>query len=187
VTFRDMKEQMTKRTLLLALLLALCPGFAQVAPAADAPASREDIEKLFTTMRIREMMRSMLDLMSKQSKQMAHDALKKKSPEVTQKDLDRMDAMSDRLLKDMDTNGMIDDMIPVYQRHLNKSDVAAMTAFYQTPTGQKLLREQPQMSAEAMQAVQPRMTKMMGNILDQAEQMAKEIIEESKPASAEKK
>jgi len=45
---------------------------------------------------------------------------------------------------------MLDDMIPVYQRHLTKQDVDSMLAFYNTPTGQKLLREQPAMMAEGM-------------------------------------
>lgn len=77
-------------------------------------------------------------------------------------------------------NGMIDDMVPVYQRHLTRADVAAMAAFYKTPTGQKMLREQPQMAAEAMKAVQPRMEKMMSKVMDEAEKMAKESAAESK-------
>ena len=178
-----------KRTLrlLTVLLMALGPLFAQQPSASDAPSTKEDIEKLFTTMHVREQMRNMMDLMVKQSKQMTHDALKRKVPDISEKDLERIDAMSDRMLKELDTNGMIDDMIPVYQRHLTKADVAAMAAFYETPTGQKLLREQPQMTAEAMQAVQPRMEKMMSKVMDEAEKMAKESIEESKPASTDKK
>jgi uncharacterized protein len=84
--------------------------------------------------------------------------------------------MTDTLLKSMDLDGMLNDMIPVYQRHLTKSDVAAMAAFYETPTGQKLLREQPAMTAEAMKAVQPRMEKMLSNLMDQAEKTARESV-----------
>lgn len=167
--------------LLLLLSMAFCPIFAQQPSASGAPASKEDIEELFTTMHIREQMRNMMDLMAKQSKQMSHDALQKKIPEISQKDLDRIDAMSDRTLKDLDLDGTIDDMMPVYQRHLTKADVAAMTAFYQTATGQKLLRELPQMTAEGLQAIQPRMQKMMSRVMDEAEKMAKETLEESKP------
>jgi hypothetical protein len=76
-------------------------------------------------------------------------------------------------------------MVPVYQRHLSKGDVSAMQAFYETPTGQKLLREQPAMTAEAMQAMQPRMQKMMATMMDEAEKMGKEAA--SQPVSTEEK
>jgi hypothetical protein len=151
-------------------------------PASDVPATKEDVEKLFNTMHIREQMRNVMDVMLNQSKQMSHDALKKKLPDTSQKDLDRLDALTDQMLKNFDIGSLIDDMIPVYQRHLSKADVAAMSAFYETPTGQKLLREQPQMTAEAMQAVQPEMEKMMSSLMDQAEKMAKEAAGESKPS-----
>ena len=61
-----------------------------------------------------------------------------------------------------------------------------MLTFYESPTGQKMLREQPQMMAEAMRAVQPRMEKMMSSIMDQAEKMAKEGFADSKPAASKK-
>ena len=48
---------------------------------------------------------------------------------------------------------MLDDMIPVYQKHLTKSDVDEMIKFYSTPTGQKFLREMPAMTAEGMEAM----------------------------------
>lgn len=165
------------------VVVAFGPMLAQQTTVSDEPATKEDIQKLFVTMHIREQMRNIMELASKQSKQTGHNALKKKLPGISQKDLDRMDAMSDQIIKSFDIDGMIDDMIPVYQRHLTKVDVAAMAAFYETPTGQKMLREQPQMTAEAMKALQPRMEKMMASILDEADQMAKEAATESKPAS----
>jgi len=78
---------------------------------------------------------------------------------------------------------MLDDMIPVYQRHLSKQDVTAMLAFYNTPTGQKLLREQPAMMTEGMQAMQPRMQKMMSDLMDKVEQMVSEETKKSPTAA----
>jgi hypothetical protein len=69
---------------------------------------------------------------------------------------------------------MLDDMIPVYQKHLTKGDVDAMGAFYSSPTGQKLLREMPAMTAESMQAAGPRIQAMMEKVMDRAEKMAEE-------------
>jgi hypothetical protein len=177
-----------KRILGCALLLALSlsPAFAQQPSSDESPATKEDVEKLFATMHIREQMRNMMDLMGKQSKQMAQDALKKKMPEMSQQELDRVTSMADQSMKGFDLDGMIDDMIPVYQRHLTKTNVAEMTKFYETPTGQKMLREQPQMTAEAMKAVQPRMQKMMDNMMTEAEKMAREAPARSKSADTNK-
>ncbi|HUA15524.1 MAG TPA: DUF2059 domain-containing protein [Verrucomicrobiae bacterium] len=161
--------------------LALSPVFAQQSPTGDAPATKEDVENLFATMHIREQMQNMMDVMSKQSKQMAEETLKKRLPDISQKDRDRVNSMMDEMMKKFDLNGMIDDMIPVYQRHLTKADISAMAQFYETPTGQKLLREQPQMTAEAMEAVRPRMEKMMSDMMDEAEKMARESASEPKP------
>ncbi len=170
----------------LLLGLAVSPAFAQQTLSDDASATKEDVEKLFTTMHIREQMRNMMDLMAKQSREMAQNSLKKRMPDISQKELDRINAMTDQSMKNLDLDGMIDDMIPVYQRHLTKGDVAAMAKFYETPTGQKMLREQPQMTAEAMQSVRPRMEKAMNNMMDEVEKMAQESATESKPATTDK-
>ena len=169
--------------LALFVLVAMAPLTAQSA-GDDTPATKEDVQQLFATMHIREMMRNLMGAMAKQQKQMVHDALRKKAPDISQKDLDRIDAMFDQILKDFDTDAVLDDMVPVYERHLTKVDIAAMTAFYQTPTGQKMLREQPQMTAEAMQAIQPRMEKMMGRVMDQAEKIAKDAAAESQDSGS---
>jgi uncharacterized protein len=161
------------------VVLALGPVWAQDATSNDAPATREDIQQLFTTLHIREQMRSIMEISARQSMQTIRETLKQKLPNATDSDLDRATAMTNTLLKSMDLDGMLDDMIPVYQRHLNKGDVAAMSTFYETPTGQKLLREQPAMTAEAMKAVQPRMEKMLSNLMDQAEKAARESVSHS--------
>jgi uncharacterized protein len=169
--------------LFLLVLLALGPAWAQDASTNDAPATREDIEKLFTTLHIHEQMRSIMEISTKQSMQTVREGLKQKLPNLTDNDLDRATAMTNTLLKSMDLEGMLDDMIPVYQRHLTKADVAAMSAFYETPTGQKLLREQPAMTAEAMKAVQPRMEKMLSNLMDQAEKTVRESVSHSQSSN----
>jgi uncharacterized protein len=160
---------------LLLVVLALGPVWAQDA-ADDAPATKEDIQQLFATLHIREQMHSIMEISANQSMQTVRESLKRKLPNASDRDLERATAMTNTFLKSMDFDGMLDDMIPVYQHHLTKADVVAMSAFYETPTGQKLLREQPAMTAEAMKAVQPRMEKMLGNLMDQAEKAARESV-----------
>src|SRR6266550_8703663 len=97
-----------KRILCLVVLLSISvPCFAQQSVSSDSPATKEDIEKLFTTLHLRDQMHRMMDLSMKQSKQMAVDALKKKLPDITQKDLDRIDGMIDHVLKGFDMDGML--------------------------------------------------------------------------------
>lgn len=160
-------------------------AFAQQAPN-DAPASKEDVEKLFATMHVREQMHSMIELATKQSRETVLKTLKKRHPELTQKDLDYLNDFTDQMWKQFDFDAMIDDIVPVYQRHLTKDDVAAMEAFYETPTGQKFIREQPAMTAEAMQAIQPRMEKTMTSMMDEAEKRAREASTASKPPNVDK-
>ena len=80
-------------------------------------------------------------------------------------------------------------MVPVYQKHLNKSDVDAMSAFYSSPTGRKLLREMPAMTAESMQAASPRIQAMMDRVMERARAMAneKEPKTETPPKTDDKK
>jgi len=70
-------------------------------------------------------------------------------------------------------------MIPIYQKHLSKKDVAAMSAFYASDTGQKLLREMPAMTSESMRATAPRMQAIMEKVMNRIEQMAREDREKN--------
>jgi hypothetical protein len=166
-----------KRILMLTfvfLMIAL-PALAQVADSASAaPATRDDILKLFDTMHIRDQMRLVMDSVAKQQREMIREGLKRRAPQMTEQDLARLDQFTSDVLKDFPVDGMLDDMIPVYQKHLNKADVDAMNAFYQSPTGQKMLREMPAMTAESMQASSPRIQAMMDKVMERAEQLARE-------------
>ena len=142
--------------------------------SGEVAADKEDVQKFFVTLHLREMMQNMMMTSMQQQTQLTRDTLKEKVPRITNEELNRIDAVVDDLVKTIDVNRILDDMIPVYQRHLSKQDVDAMLAFYNTPTGQKLLREQPAMMAEGMQAMQPRMKKMMSDVMDKVEQIARQ-------------
>ncbi len=163
---------MKTRCLFVLLCLAMA-GFPLLAQS-DPPASREDVVKLFDVMNIRDQMRTVMESVAKQQRAMIHEGLKKRSPEITEEDLARMDQFTSDIMKDMPVDGMIDDMVPVYQKHLSRSDVEAMSTFYSSPTGQKLLREMPAMTAESMQAAAPRIQAMMDKVMSKAEDMAKQ-------------
>jgi hypothetical protein len=66
--------------------------------------------------------------------------------------LAEVDRFADSLFRDMPVDEMIDAMVPIYQKHLTKEDLEGILAFYSSPLGQKLQREQPAMMQEGMQA-----------------------------------
>ena len=149
----------------------------------DVPATKEDIQQLFVTLHIREQMQDIIQMSAKESMQSIRESLRQKMPNLTDSDLDRATAMTDTFLKSLDLNGMLEDMVPVYQRYLTKADVAAMSAFYETPTGQKLLKEQTAMTTDAMSAVRPRVEKIMNSVMDQAEKAARESTSQPKTSN----
>src|SRR5262249_46699672 len=148
--------------------------WAQSSAVAKVPATRQDILKLFDVMQIRQQVRTVMEQVAKQTQAMSREALKRRQPGITEEELARLDAMSEQTMKDIPIDGMLDDMVPVYQKHLDKTDVHAMIRFYSSPTGQKVLREMPAMAAEGMQAVYPRMQKQMDETMERVEQTAKE-------------
>lgn len=159
------------------LLAVLCIGSlfspAQT-PAPDSPASRDDILQLFDTMHLRDQMRLVMDSIATQQRTMLRDTMRKRFPNITDEELEHLSQFTGDILKDLPIDGMLDDMVPIYQKHLTKVDVAAMSAYYSSPTGQKMLREMPAMTAESMQATGPRIQAMMDKAMDRAEQMAQE-------------
>jgi hypothetical protein len=167
-----------KRFALAILLSALCASvsLAQQNPS-DAPASKEEIEKYLDTMHARDLMKSTLDAVTKQMHQMIHDELKKQ-PNLPADFEARMGKMMDDMFKNFPTEDLLQAMIPAYQKHLTKGDVDALTAFYSTPTGQKILKEMPAMTAEAMQASSGVIQKMMAQAQERVQseiaQMQKE-------------
>jgi hypothetical protein len=118
-----------------------------------------------------------------QMRRALHDTMRKKYPDMTQKDSDRMDSFFEQVLRDYDFEAIVDEMIPAYQRHLTKADVAAMLAFYNTPTGQKVIKEMPLIMSEATQAAGPRMEKALSEIADQADRMLQDAQKPDAPAS----
>ncbi len=142
--------------------------------AAEAPATRDDILALFNLMHVRDQVEPAMQFIAKQQRAIIHDNLKRQTPRVSPEDLARLDQFTTDIMKDLPVDGMLDDMVPVYQRHLTKSDVEAMSAFYSSPTGQKLLREMPAMTAESMQAASPRIQALMDKVMERARQMAQD-------------
>jgi uncharacterized protein len=157
--------------------LALALVFASfstclLAQSVSAPATREEIQKLLAVMDTQAQVRQTMQQVMAQSQVMAHQAMKKRHPEMTAEQLARMDKESAEIAKTYPVDQIIEDMIPVYQKHLTKADVDAMIAFYSSPSGKKILHEMPTIMAETMEAVYPRLQKNMDDILRRLDEKA---------------
>jgi uncharacterized protein len=169
---------------LTVILFATSTLFAQQPAPSDTPASKEEVEKLFEVMQVHQQMRQVMDAMMKQQTAIIHETLKKRYPQTSADRIARADKLIADTMKDMPIDAMLDDMIPIYQKHFSKIDIEAMTTFYGSPTGQKMMQEMPVLTTEAMQASYARMQKQMDATMQRAEQIVNEDQEKPKSAPA---
>lgn len=170
-----------KFALPLALSLLLMSG----AHAADLPADKvQAIHELTETMHMKELapmvakqtavamhaslekvMNDAVDRssLSDDAKQAAHDKLKTDLPEMLK--------AADTAMAKFDFVGYMNDvMTEVYGKYFEVSEIRDITAFYHTPTGQKLLATMPKAMPEILQLAMKRMQPIMGEIVDAAAQ-----------------
>jgi uncharacterized protein len=164
-------------------LLFATISFAQQS-AADAPASKQDIERYFDAMHSRDLMKSMMDLMAKQMHRVVHEQVQKQ-PNLPADFETRANKTMDDMLKDLPLEELIQAMTPAYQKYMTKGEVDALVAFYSTPDGQKFLKDLPAIQAESIQSATGIMQKMMAKMEDRLQremaQVQKENDGNSKP------
>jgi hypothetical protein len=165
-------------SMLLFLMLAIpCASVAQQAENSDVP-DKADVLKFLDLMHTRSQMVQTLANMSKQMKLGAEDGFKQKVPDATPEQLAKVDQLFDNLFSSLPIDEMMDAIVPIYQRHLTKSDLAAMTAFYSSPVGQKVLKELPAIVAESMQAGGEIGRKVFAEKSQQFDQQVTELVKQ---------
>jgi uncharacterized protein len=175
-----------KRALVaLAAYLAFASfSFAQQ-NAADAPASRAQVEKYLELVHLRELFRVRVDAGAAQLHEIIHGVVQK-HPELPPDFEVRMDKMADDLLKGYPTDEAIDVTIPVYEKNLTSGEVDALIAFYSTPAGQSIVRKLPAITAEATQATTGIMQRLMAKIMQRVQEELGHIGNESDGKAAKK-
>ena len=177
---------MKKLSLAVVLALASVSGIVAQQGPADAPASKEDIQRYLDAMHSREMMRQMVEAMIKPMHQMVHEQYIKDKNKLPADFEDRLNKMLDDQMNSYPWDQLLDAMIPVYQQHLTKGNVDALVVFYSSPTGKKMLKELPEIMGEAMQATMPIMQKQLQGMTERMQQQIAEITKESKHGQAKK-
>jgi hypothetical protein len=172
-------------------VLVLASGSIAQAPAdtPDAP-SKEDVMRFLDLMQVKSRMIQMMDGMKNGMKTGAEAGLKQQLPNATPEQIAKADMLADTVFHDFPIDEMFDAMIPIYQKHLTKADLDAVIAFYASPAGQRLLKEQPAMMTEAMQAGQNIMLKKIPDLTQrlntEVAALAKQEADRNAPAPATK-
>lgn len=165
------------------IAIVICFAFCTAALAQqstdDTPASKADVQRYLDAMHSRDMMTKMVEAMSKPMHKMVHEQFLKDQDKLPPDFEARMNKIMDDMYREMPWDEMLQAMIPAYQKHLTKGDVNHLVAFYSSPTGQKMLREMPQMMSEAMEAIMPIMREQMGKIQDRVQQEVAEMLKNS--------
>ncbi len=129
--------------LILSVVLPASAGWAQQVSSNEAPATREDVQRLFGVMNNRDQMRRMIEQMLVQMKAMHRERTKKAQPDISEEEMSRNDREADQLIRIFPIVEILNDTIPFYQRHFAKSEIEALITVFSSPAGQKFLREMP--------------------------------------------
>jgi len=164
--------------ILVLCLLSATVCLAQQA-AADQPATKQDIERYLEVMHTRDLMKSLMDTMAKQRRQILHEQLQK-TPNLPPDFEEETNKMLDEMLKNFPMEELLEVMVPVYQKHFTKGDIEALVAFYSGPTGQKFLKELPAITQEAMQGSLGVIRKFMDQAMRQVQEQIAQVQKNSR-------
>lgn len=159
---------------------------APAAPAAPSPAAapspetEKAVKELLTVMKYREMMSASMKQMSKNVPAFVMQATaevvnknaklnpeqKKAALAKAEKDAASASASVEAIISDPKLMDELEkEIVPLYARYFSAQEIRQVTAFYQTPTGAKLLASFPQIMGEAsmiaQKIVMPRVAKQV--------------------------
>ena len=158
-------------------------SFGQSSEAGESPASKEEVLKFMEVLRIKSQLLQYFEGVAKQAKLGAEEGFKRKIPDATPAQLAEVDKFSESMFKSMPVDEMVDAMVPIYQKHLTKQDLEGILAFYSSPVGQKLQREQPAMMQEGMRVGGEIGRKRIGDMMQQMDEFTTKMArEQQKPA-----
>jgi hypothetical protein len=160
--------------MILLICFSVPAALAQSDIAGDVPANREDILKMFNAMNTQDQLRQVMEEVMQRMRSINREQLKQRRPEISEEELASIDKESEEVAKSFPVTELLEDMVPVYQKHLSKADTDAIVSFYSSPTGQKLLREMPALMSEGMQAAYPRMQKNLDAIMQRMDEKARQ-------------
>lgn len=171
-----------KRLLIsLGLCVLAMTAFSAAQQVKDSQTpDKAEVVKFLDLMHARSQMVQVLEGMAKQMKLGAREGFKQKVPDATPEQLAKVDKVFDSLFASLPIDDLVDAIVPIYQKHLTKADLAAITAFYSSPAGQKILTEMPAIMSESMQAGGEIGRKVFGSRAEELDRQIADLVKEEK-------
>ena len=174
----------------IATALALClllwgVTAAQTNSASDQPPTKENVLKFMEVLHLRAQLVQYFAGVKQQAKLGAEQGFKSRVPNATPEQLAKVDHLIEQMFGDMPVDEMLEAMIPTYQKHLTEGDLEAILAFYSSPVGQKLLREQPAMMQEGMQIGGEIGRRRLSSMMKQMDESIAKLAEEEQAKKPE--
>ncbi len=169
---------MKRFLLLLVLVVAWGFGFAQ--QPSDQP-THDDMMKMFEVLRVRQQTEGVMKTMLAQMKQQIEGDIEKRYPSLSQESKQKIEKMINDSVNLYPVSEMLEDLTPVYQKHLTKTDVDAIIGFYSSSAGQHFLDQMPTMTQEAMQVMLAKLQARSAEYARKIEEEADALAEPKKP------
>lgn len=127
------------------LLLILTPSLAAEGEQSKAdPAKEADIRQLLQVTGMAELAQRQMGQMADQVKPLLERSL---PPGERRHEI--VEAFTRKFLARANSEGLIQQVIPIYDKYLTDDDVKAVLRFYKSPVGQRLLKVMPEMMKES--------------------------------------
>jgi len=181
-----------KNVLVVLMVGASAAAFAQAptaAPAVVTPAQKAAVRELLEAMNFKKMMSQMAEVMTQNMPQIMDqtvaglDASLTSEQKVEARKLasktseSAMKSMLDIYNDPQVIQGMEDIMARAYGSNFSVDEIKAITVFYSSPVGKKMLSTQPQIMQQSMPEIMALVTPRMKALRDK---MAKDIAEQAK-------
>ena len=164
-----------------------CTVLAQQPAASSDQATTADVLQMFKEMHFEQQMSAVQASVNQQMQGMFHNILKgEQSERLPEEKRVKLQEMLSQTMKDAvnvyPVSELINDFAPMYAKYLTKSDVQTITAFYHSPTGQKLLDNAPSITKEAMAVIGPKLQKRMAEYMEKTQKEVAAMMTDSAPA-----
>ncbi len=125
---------------------------ASVALAQEIPDDfRKDIVKLMETTGASKLGEQIGNAVAQQ----AVADMRAQNPDVAPRAIEMLrEVTTSYVSKFINSPRMMDAFVPLYAKHFTHDEIKTVIAFYETPTGQKLVRTLPELTAESRQTAQ---------------------------------
>jgi hypothetical protein len=159
---------------------------------SDQPATKADILQMWKEMRFEQQMQTVMSSMTKQFETMFDNMMKREefqklSEEKREKFKQEMNREMQMATQIYPITEIMDDFAPIYAKYMTKADVQAVTAFYRSPAGRRMLDNSPKIAQEGMAIIGSKMQTRMMQQMDQIQARMKAIMDEKSEAGTESK